>query len=269
MAGVTVLSATDLTYAFPDGRRAITDCSLVVDSGELVALLGANGAGKSTVLELLGGLRTPDRGGVSYFDGDQAADDLRDRLGVVTQRPEEYLFNDTVEADLAYGPAQMGLDGAAIDDRVAAVADRLALSALLDRAPDRLSGGQMRRAALASALTVGPDILLVDEPFADLDVANRQRVECVLGAEAEAGTAVLFATPSVDRAATADRVLLLAEDGSVAADGPPASVLTDPDLLRTCGLAPPQVVEVCLALGIEDPPVTTDAAVEVVGDRLE
>jgi cobalt/nickel transport system ATP-binding protein len=258
---VTLLAASALGYAFPDGRQAVTDCSLAVETPTSVALLGANGAGKSTLLELLGGLRDPDDGEVSYFGTDRSADDLRDRLAVVTQHPAEYLFNDTVAADLRYGPAQMGLDASAVDRRVERVADRLALTHLLDRSPDRLSGGQMRRAALASALTVDPDLLLVDEPFADLDATHRKRVRSVLDESVAEGTAVVYATPDVERAATADRVVLLGRDESVAADGPPEAVLIDGELLRTHGLEPPQVVALCRKLGLEDPPVTTEGAV--------
>lgn len=265
---MSVLAARDLAYRYPDGTAALSGVSLDIEAGERVALLGANGAGKSTLLSLLGGLLDPDSGSVRYFDGERSADDLRDRLGVVTQQPTEYLFNPTVREDLLYGPAQLSIPESVARERVASVADELALTDLLARPPERLSGGQARRAALASALTVDPDVLLVDEPVADVDATNRARILDALDARAADGLTTVVSTPNVDLVpAVADRVVLLDREGRVAADGTTEAVLRETKTLRACGLEPPRVVDLFERAGVDDPPVTMDDAVKRLRER--
>ena len=262
----TVLAATDLRHEYPDGTVAIENLSLTIESGERVAIVGPNGAGKSTLLSLLGGLRQPDSGTVTYFEETTVADDVRDRLSVVTQQPQEYLFNPTVEADLLYGPAQLEIPESEARERVERLLDRLDLTEHREKPPGRLSGGQQRRAALASALTVDPEVLLVDEPLADLDGTYRDRVRSLLDEHASAGGTVVISTPDVDVVPSlADRVVLLDREGSVVADGPTAELLTDSETLEGCGLHPPQIVRLFERAGVENPPVTMDDAV----DRLQ
>jgi cobalt/nickel transport system ATP-binding protein len=256
---VTPLDATGLRYAHPDGTVAAADVDVTVEAGERVALLGPNGAGKSTLVALLGGLLAPDAGEVRYFGATTDADAVRDRLSVLTQHPAEYLFNPTVADDLAYAPARAGLPRDEVDRRVARLAERLDLTDLLSRPPARLSGGERRRAALAAALTVGPDLLLLDEPTSGVDAATRATVLSLLADLHDDGVTVVVSTPDVSLVPhVADRVVLLDRDGAVAARGSVREVLTDAALLRDCGLRPPQVVR--LFADRADPPLTVAAA---------
>ncbi|MBV0924026.1 energy-coupling factor ABC transporter ATP-binding protein [Halomicroarcula limicola] len=273
---MTAIEATGLRYAYPDGTLAVDGVDVTIDAGERVALLGPNGAGKSTLLQLLGGLVEPDAGTVRYFGETTDADSVRERLSVLTQDPAEYLFNPTVREDLAYGPAQQDLPRAEVERRVARLADRLDLDGLLSKPPFRLSGGEQRRAALASALTVEPDALLLDEPVSNVDAANRAEILSLLdelsaegGPASEAsggsserrsdGVTLVTSTPETELVPhVADRVILLDSAGEVAARGPTREILTDVDLLTDCDLRPPQVVR--LFEGREDVPLTVAEA---------
>ncbi|PSP95123.1 cobalt ABC transporter [Halobacteriales archaeon QS_4_62_28] len=262
----TVIDADGLAYRYRDGGVVIDGIDVTVEAGERVAVLGPNGAGKSTLLLLLGGLLEPDAGTVRYFERDQPADAVRDRLGVLTQDPGEYLFNPTVREDIEYGPSQLGVPQSVADERVAALADRFDLSHLLDRPPFRLSGGEQRRAAIASVLSVDPDVLLLDEPLSNVDGDNEAELLGLLDDLSADGVTVVTSTPDTDLVPrVADRVLLLGRDGTVVATGSTRAVLTDTEGLRDAGLAPPTVVDLFDRAGFDDLPLTVPEGV----DRIE
>jgi len=236
-----VIDARQLSHEYPDGTTAIRNITLTIEEGERVAVIGANGSGKSTLQLALGGLIDTSTGTVEYFEETTDAEDVRDRLGVLLQDPDDYLFNTTVREDLEYGPAQLGMPRQAAARRIERLADRLGLSDLLDRAPFRLSGGEKQRAAVASVLTFDPDVLLLDEPLGAVDDRYRERILELM--TAHEGTVVLF-TPSPDLVPeVADRVILVGQNGSVVADGPVREILTDGSLLRDHGLRPPTTVQ--------------------------
>ena len=254
-----VIKATGLQYAYPDGTVALDGVDVRIAPGERVALLGPNGAGKSTLLQLLGGLIEPDAGSVRYFGSTTDADSVRDRLSVLTQNPADYLFNPTVREDLAYGPTQQDASQAAVDRRIEAVAERLGLTELLSKPPFRLSGGEQRRAALASALTVEPDVLLLDEPLSNVDAANRGEIIDLLDELSADGVTLVTSTPDTELLPhLADRVVLLNIEGAVVAAGSTREILTDTELLAACNVRPPQVVR--LFEGDEPVPLTVEEA---------
>ena len=261
-----VIDASGLGYSYPDGTTALDGVDVTVREGDRVALLGPNGAGKSTLLQLLGGLIDPDSGSVRFFESTTDADSIRDRLSVLTQNPADYLFNPTVREDLAYGPTQQNESRAAVDRRVEAVAERLGLSELLSKPPFRLSGGEQRRAALASALTVEPEVLLLDEPLSNVDAANRAEILALLDELSNQGVTLVTSTPDTELLPhLADRVLLLDASGSVVASGSTREILTDTSLLADCNLRPPQVVR--LFEGDEPVPLTVDEARQRLDER--
>lgn len=252
-----MIDARGLTHRYPDGTEAISGVDLSIDAGERVAVVGANGSGKSTLGLALGGLIDPTAGTVEYFGETTDAEAVRERLGVLLQDPEDYLFNPTVREDVEYGPAQLGLDREATDRRVERIAAALGLEDLLDRPPFRLSGGEKQRAAVASVLSFAPDALLLDEPLGAVDARYRERILDLLADHD--GATVVF-TPSTDLApVVADRVVVVARDGSIAADGPAREVLTDRALLDAHGLVPPVAVRLFEEID-DDPPLTVEAA---------
>ncbi|MBP2249946.1 cobalt/nickel transport system ATP-binding protein [Halarchaeum solikamskense] len=263
----TVIDARGLTHAYPDGTTAISDVDLTIERGERVAVVGANGSGKSTLQLALGGLVAPTAGEVTYFGETTDAEAVRERLGVLLQDPNDYLFNTTVREDIEYGPAQLGLPRERAERRVASLADELGLTDLLDRPPFRLSGGEKQRAAVASVLAFDPDVLLLDEPFGAVDAHYRARIRDLV--RDHDGTVVVF-TPSLDAVPEiAERVLVVDRDGSIAADASARAVLTDGDLLADVGLRPPTTVRVFAGLlDDSDIPLTVPEARERLRDAL-
>jgi cobalt/nickel transport system ATP-binding protein len=204
---------------------------------------------------------------VEYFGETSDAEAVRDRLGVLLQDPDDYLFNTTVREDIEYGPAQLGHSKATADRRVDALAAHLGLRELLDRPPFRLSGGEKQRAAVASVLAFDPEVLLLDEPFGAVDARYRARIRELV--TDRAGTVLTF-TPSLDAVPEmAERVVLVGRDGSVAADGSVRELLTDRSLLTEHGLRPPATVRLFEDIVERDelPLTVSEARRYLQGDR--
>ena len=171
-------------HAYPDGRVALRGVDLSVASGERVAVLGPNGAGKTTLVLHLNGVLLPQRGQVLVDGLDTAtkADvrEVRRRVGIVFQDPDDQLFCPTVRQDIAFGPANLGLGPDEVEARVAEALDAVGLADAVDRAPHHLSLGERRRVAVATVLAMRPTTLVLDEPSANLDPAARSELAAVL-----------------------------------------------------------------------------------------
>jgi cobalt/nickel transport system ATP-binding protein len=230
-----VNGAVDLvgvTYRHPDGTSALDGVDLHVDGGERLALVGPNGAGKSTLALHLNGLllATEGRVAVCGLPVERATlREVRRRVGLVFQDPDDQLFMPTVRADVAFGPANLGLDPAEVDARVTEALAQVALPGHADRAPHHLSQGERRRAALATVLAMRPDVLVLDEPTANLDPAGRR--ELITVCQSLSATMVVITHDLYLALELCPRTVLL-DDGRVVADGPTGEVLGDPDLLR-------------------------------------
>jgi cobalt/nickel transport system ATP-binding protein len=207
--------------------------------GERVALLGANGSGKSTLLKLLDGIIGPSRGTMRALGRDVAAvaageDGFRfhRQVGLVFQDPDIQLFSATVLDDVAFGPLQLGLSRDEVRERCDEALAAMEITQLADRAPFELSGGEKKRAAIASVLSLRPDVILLDEPTASLDPRTKWLLVDLIQRLGEAGRTLITATHELDIVPLiADRVVVLSEDRRVVADGPPEAVLADRDLL--------------------------------------
>ncbi|MEO6413980.1 MAG: ABC transporter ATP-binding protein, partial [Pedococcus sp.] len=174
-----VLDVQGLAYAYPDGHQALFGVNLHVHQGERVALLGPNGAGKTTLVLHLNGILTAGAGAVSVSGMPVTKDNLmeiRRRVGVVFQDPDDQLFMPSVRADVEFGPANLGLRGAALEARVVAALDQVGMVDFIDRPPHHLSFGQRRRVAVATVLAMEPEILVLDEPSSNLDPASRREL---------------------------------------------------------------------------------------------
>jgi cobalt/nickel transport system ATP-binding protein len=236
------LAVSGLAYAYPDGRQALFGVDLVVQPGERVALLGPNGAGKTTLVLHLngilgGGLGTVHVGGLPVDAGDRAGvREIRRRVGIVFQDPDDQLFMPTVRDDVAFGPANLGLRGTELDLRVDAALAAVGVADLGHRPPHHLSLGQRRRVAIATVLAMEPDVLVLDEPTSNLDPAGRREVLDLLGSMSLTLLVVthdlLFALELCDRSA-------LMADGRIVADTTTVDVLADAVLLRRHGLEMP------------------------------
>ena len=177
------LRVSDLTYTYPDGSSALNGIDLEVGDGERVAILGPNGAGKTTLVLQLNGILTPTSGTVTVGGTPVTKPNLRDirrRVGIVFQDPDDQLFMPTVREDVAFGPHNLGLRGGELDQRVDEALDAVGMRAHADRAPHHLSFGQRRRVAVATVLSMRPDLLVLDEPSSNLDPAARRELAEIL-----------------------------------------------------------------------------------------
>jgi len=228
---VPAVRVEDLHYTYPDGHIALAGVHLDVAPGERVALLGPNGAGKTTLMLHLNGVLTAGRGSVAIGGTAIARDTLREirrRVGLVFQDPDDQLFMPTLAQDVAFGPANFGVRGAELQARVAHALAVVSLTELADRSPAHMSGGQRRRAALATVLACEPEVLVLDEPSANLDpVARRELAETLSGLDAT----MLIVTHDLPYAAQLCSRAIVMDGGQIVADGPIGEVLSDADLL--------------------------------------
>jgi cobalt/nickel transport system ATP-binding protein len=226
------LEVRELAYAYPDGHQALFGVDLTVGRGERVALLGPNGAGKTTLVLHLNGILTAGHGAVAVGGLPVAREhlqEIRRRVGIVFQDPDDQLFLPTVGEDVAFGPANFGVTGAALDARVDAALAAVGMEEHRDRSPLHLSGGQRRRVALATVLACEPEILVLDEPSTNLDpVARRELAEVLLGLD----TTVLMVTHDLPYALQLCPRSVVLDEGAVVADGPTRELLADTELLR-------------------------------------
>lgn len=227
-----VLEVTGLAYAYPDGHQALFGVDLHVHEGERVALLGPNGAGKTTLVLHLNGILAAGAGSVTVsglpVDKKHLAE-IRRRVGIVFQDPDDQLFLGSVRQDVAFGPANLGLKGAALDARVMEALDRVGMADFVDRPPHHLSFGQRRRVAVATVLAMQPEILVLDEPSSNLDPASRRELADILRS---LDVTVLMVTHDLPYALELCPRSVVLSDGVVVADGRTLDVLTDDALMR-------------------------------------
>ena len=249
-----------LNYIYMQGgpyeTRALDDVSLTIHDGEFIGLIGHTGSGKSTLVQHLNGLILPTSGKITV-DGMDLADKntdkraIRRRVGLVFQYPENQLFEETVAKDIAFGPKNLGLEEAEIDRRVRTAMRRVALDydKLAQRSVFELSGGQMRRVAIAGVLAMEPQTLVLDEPCAGLDPRGREEILGLISdLHRESGATIVMVSHSMDDvAALAERVIVM-NHGKVAMDGAPREIFSRGEELRAIGLDVPQAVELAQKL---------------------
>ncbi|MDQ1287926.1 MAG: cobalt/nickel transport system ATP-binding protein [Actinomycetota bacterium] len=230
-ADVPSLRVTGLAYAYPDGHQALFGVDLAVARGERVALLGPNGAGKTTLVLHLNGILTGGRGTVEVGGlpvSKEHLPEIRRRVGIVFQDPDDQLFMPTLRDDVAFGPANLGIRGAELDARVTEALTAVGLADLADRPPFHLSFGQRRRAAVATVLAMRPEILVLDEPSSNLDPASRRELAEIL---LSLDVTVLMVTHDLPYAMEVCPRSVILSDGVIVADGPTPDILGDVDLL--------------------------------------
>ncbi|MGK5729072.1 energy-coupling factor ABC transporter ATP-binding protein [Streptomyces sp. URMC 124] len=226
------LEVSGLAYAYPDGHQALFGVDLEVARGERVALLGPNGAGKTTLVLHLNGILGGGLGRVRVAGlpvEKRNLAEVRRRVGIVFQDPDDQLFMPTVREDVAFGPAAAGLRGAELAARVDAALERVGMSGFADRPPHHLSFGQRRRVAVATVLATEPEILVLDEPSSNLDPASRRELADVLRS---LDVTVLMVTHDLPYALELCERSVVLSEGVIAADGPTGDLLCDEDLMR-------------------------------------
>jgi len=220
----------NFSYKYPDGTAGLTDVSIAIEHGQKVAIIGANGAGKSTMLLAISGLIKG--AGEVFIDGLKLTKNnlkkIRSLIGCCLENPDEQLFMPVLFDDVAFGPLNMGLDTEQVKARVKQALTTVGLSNMADKAPHHLSAGQKRAAAIATVLSMSPKIIALDEPDGSLDPANRSKLEKLLSGLSQT---LIIATCNMNFAASlADRAVLV-DDGRIVADGSAEQILSNSQLM--------------------------------------
>lgn len=271
-----LLAFEQVAYHYDSGgeREALFPLSVRLSEGEKIAVLGSNGAGKSTFFLLANGVLTP-RSGTILLDGvpvgkkEKQRMQLRRRVGLVFQDPDVQLLAGTVEEEVSFGPMNLGLPEEEVRRRVEMALESLGLTEYRSRGPQYLSGGEKRRVAIADILAMEPQIMLLDEPASNLDPAGQALLEETLEALHQKGIALLVATHDVDFAwRWADRVLVF-HNGRLEKDAAPETVFAEEELLSRCGLGQPLLWKVAKALKIPVPRRPEELANYEIGRKTE
>lgn len=254
------IEVSHLTHCYSEGSAlrtvALNDVSFRIESGEFVGIIGHTGSGKSTLVQHLNGLLKPTSGQV-LVDGEDLNGEhvnrraLRQRIGLVFQYPEYQLFEETVAKDIAFGPKNQGLSAAEIDERVRYAMDcvHLDYQKYAERSPFELSGGQMRRVAIAGVLAMRPSVLILDEPTAGLDPRGRDRILSMLEElHARENVTILMVSHSMDDMARLATRLIVMSDGKIVADGTPREIFMREEMMTSIGLDVPEAARLCARL---------------------
>lgn len=279
------IKTTHLSFSYPDeesGIPAISDVNVTIHKGEYVAILGHNGSGKSTLAKLLNLILFPTSGCIT-IDGitvagedvsEETVFDIRRRVGMVFQNPDNQLVSTVVEEDVAFGPENLGLAREVIRERVDEALALVGMSEYAKRAPHHLSGGQKQRIAIAGVIAMRPSCIIFDESTAMLDPLGRREVlDTMERLNREEGITVLHITHYMEEAARADRIVVI-NDGTVLCDGTPSEVFSRAEELLAVGLELPQGAALLYALekegfslprGVVDPALCVEELSKLIG----
>lgn len=244
-----IIEIKDLCYSYPDGTPALAGINVTIHHGESVGLVGANGAGKSTLLQHLCGSLLPQSGRIRVGDVPVTAGTLhevRRTVGMVFQDPDDQLFMPTVAEDVAFGPLNIGLSPDEAAERVDEALRLVGEEHLKNRPPYRLSGGEKRGVAIAAVLACSPDILVMDEPSANLDPRSRRLLIKLLRGFTHTK---VVATHDLDLVLDLCERTIVIHEGRIMADGPTKSIFNNAELLYGCGLEPPLSMQSCPVCG--------------------
>jgi len=244
-----VLEVEHLRHVYPDGTAALRDVSFRITHGESVAIIGANGAGKSTLLLHLNGHLAPSSGAIRIGHvpiSKSTLPEVRRTVGMVFQDPDDQLFMPTVHEDVAFGPMNLGIAGTELEKCVRGALQRVDAEHLAQKAPYHLSAGEKRRVAIATVLSMSPDILVMDEPTNGLDPHARRQL---IGLLRDFHHSKIFTSHDLDMVLELCERTIVLSGGEVRADGPTLAIFQDEALLRECRLEKPLSMQGCPVCG--------------------
>lgn len=242
-----ILKAEDLHYTYGSGETVLRGVNVQVYEGEKIAVVGANGSGKSTFFLNINGVLTPDRGRITYREtiiNRNNLKELRKNIGIVFQDADNQIIASTVRAEVGFGPMNLKLSREEVNQRVMEALEYLNITELIDRPPHYLSGGEKKRVSIADIIAMKSDIIIFDEPTAALDPLNAMMLENVLEKLNLEGKTMLISVHDVDFAYRwAERVLVF-HQGNIIADGTPLEIFQNKETLKTANLKQPIMLEI-------------------------
>ncbi len=271
----SVVTVEDAKFSYPAGVSALKGVSFEIKQGERVAILGPNGSGKSTLILLIAGLLTPSKGQIKVFGqltSSKGFPKLRSRIGIVFQDPDDQLFTPSVKEDIEYGPKNLGLSPEVISQRCEHILEDIGIGHLKDRPPHRLSFGEKKKVSLATALILRPELLILDEPTANLDLLSRRALIDMLNELNAEGTTIIVSTHDVEALPElADRIIVVSH-GLLLGGGEMHKVLQDVALLESAGLELPSIARLFTKLKdlglVNEVPITYEEALGLLQKEL-
>ncbi len=269
----SLVTVSCLKHIYPDTTEIhICGLDFVVNRGERVVILGGNGSGKTTLIYHILGLLKPDEGKVTVFGVNPATQyqTIRERIGVLLQNVEDQILSPTVRDDISFSPRNYGYDGERTGRMVEEIMAELGIGHLRDKICHYLSGGEKRKVALAGALVMRPELLILDEPFEGLDSRSRAELVSLLNRRNREGMTIIMSTHDLNLVASfADRVYVLAKGQGVVSAGTPAEIFMQGGALKASNIEPPLLTELFLKLQERGLPVTVPMHIdEAVSDLL-
>ncbi|CEA14552.1 ATP-binding cassette domain-containing protein [Methanobacterium formicicum] len=254
---MNVVETRNVTYQYPDETKALHKVNFAAAKGKIIALLGPNGAGKSTLFLHFNGILKPTFGsvvidGVPVDYGKQGLADLRQRIGIVFQNPDDQLFAPTVAEDVAFGPLNMDLPREEVDLRVKDALKRVGMAGFEKKPPHHLSGGQKKRVTIAGILAMHPQIMVLDEPTSGLDPRGASQIMRLLYQLNQEGMTIIISTHDVDLVPIYAYKVYIISQGNIIKEGSPQDVFKDVETIRSANLRLPRIAHLMEILEKED-----------------
>ena len=247
------LSTKNLSYTYPDGTPALKNINMEIYKGQKVAIMGPNGAGKSTLFSHFNGLTEPTSGHVEVdgkaikYDRDTLLE-VRQKVGIVFQDPNDQLFAPTVKEDVAFGPMNLGLDYEEVERRVDEALTMVGMEQYMDKTPHHLSGGQQKRVAIAGIIAMRPEIMILDEPTAGLDPEGVEKVLSILNELNNEGMSIVISSHDIEMVNEFAEKIFVLNEGEILESGDKNEIFSNKELLKEAHLKAPITTEILYRL---------------------
>ena len=247
------LSIKNLSYVYPDGTRALNNVNMDIEKGRKIAIMGPNGAGKSTLFSHFNGLTEPTSGYLELEGKKMQYDkksllEIRQKVGIVFQDPNDQLFAPTVKEDVAFGPMNLGLSYEEVEKRVEEALKMVAMEEYKDKTPHHLSGGQQKRVAIAGIVAMRPEIMILDEPTAGLDPRGVDEVLNILNKLNEEGMTIVISSHDIEMVNSFAEKIFVLNEGEIIGTGDTHNIFSNKELLKKAHLKAPVTTEILYAL---------------------
>ena len=268
------LETKNLSFTYPDGTEALKNVNIQIKKGEKIAIMGPNGAGKSTLFSHFNGLTEPTSGHVEIdsekiiFEREKLLE-VRQKVGIVFQDPNDQLFAPTVKEDVAFGPMNLGLDYDEVKNRIVESLEMVGMTGFEEKTPHHLSGGQQKRIAIAGIVAMRPEIMILDEPTAGLDPEGVDKVLDILNKLNEEGISIVISSHDIEMVNSfADKIYVL-YGGEIIASGDKHQIFSDKELLKKAHLRAPITTEILYklkenGLDVDSEKISIDETVEEI-----
>ena len=268
------LSTKNLSYTYPDGTHALKNINMEIYKGQKVAIMGPNGAGKSTLFSHFNGLTEPTSGHVEVdgkaikYDRDTLLE-VRQKVGIVFQDPNDQLFAPTVKEDVAFGPMNLGLDYEEVEKRVDEALTMVGMEQYMDKTPHHLSGGQQKRVAIAGIIAMRPEIMILDEPTAGLDPEGVEKVLSILNELNNEGMSIVISSHDIEMVNEFAEKIFVLNEGEILESGDKNEIFSNKELLKTAHLKAPITTEILYTLkekgyNVDTTKISIDEVVEEI-----